>query len=63
MDLLVRSPTEIAKRIEQNDFFLKEIQERGLVLYASDDSRVGAQGRRRLRRRHPLAPLAETKAV
>lgn len=35
MDLLVRSPAEIAYRIAHNDWFLREITEKGEVLYAS----------------------------
>ena len=33
MDLLVRSPAEIAYRISYNDWFLREITEKGEVLY------------------------------
>ena len=33
MDLLVRSPEEIAYRISYNDWFLREITEKGDVLY------------------------------
>lgn len=33
MDLLVRSPKEIAYRVSYNDWFLREITERGEVLY------------------------------
>lgn len=33
MDLLVRSPKEIAYRISHNDWFLREITEKGEVLY------------------------------
>ena len=33
MDLIVRRPGEIKKRILMNDFFLKNIMERGRVLY------------------------------
>lgn len=33
MDLLVRSPEEIAYRISHNDWFLREITEKGEVLY------------------------------
>ncbi len=33
MDLLVRSPEEIAYRISYNDWFLREITEKGEVLY------------------------------
>ena len=35
MDLLVRSPQEIAYRISYNDWFLREITEKGEVLYES----------------------------
>ena len=37
MDLLVRSPEEIAYRISYNDWFLREITEKGDVLYGSDN--------------------------
>jgi hypothetical protein len=51
MDLLVRSAADIEVRVRGNGFFLKEVMERGLVLHAADNARVGAEGRRRLRRR------------
>ncbi len=35
MDLLVRSPAEIAYRVSHNDWFLREILEKGDVLYDS----------------------------
>ena len=35
MDLLVRSPAEIAYRVAHNDWFLREITEKGEVLYES----------------------------
>ena len=37
MDLLVRSPEEIAYRISYNDWFLREITEKGVVLYGTAD--------------------------
>lgn len=37
MDLLVRSPEDIAYRISHNDWFLREITEKGVVLYESED--------------------------
>jgi HEPN domain-containing protein len=37
MDLLVRSPKEIAYRVSHNDWFLREITERGEVLYESSN--------------------------
>ena len=35
LDLLVRSPEEIAYRLSHNDWFLREISEKGVVLYES----------------------------
>ena len=37
MDVLVRSPEEIAYRISYNDWFLREITEKGEVLYGPDN--------------------------
>ena len=37
MDLLVRSPEEIAYRISYNDWFLREITEKGEVLYGGSN--------------------------
>ncbi len=48
LDLLVRSPEMLAKRIEQEDWFLSEIVSKGKVLYEKDDGSVGAKGRSRL---------------
>ena len=36
MDLLVRSPEEIAYRVSYNDWFLREIAEKGEVLHGAD---------------------------
>lgn len=35
VDLLVRTPEEVARRIALNDFFLRDILTRGRVLYAA----------------------------
>ncbi|MCE9531607.1 MAG: nucleotidyltransferase domain-containing protein [Planctomycetes bacterium] len=44
MDLLVRFPDEIAYRsLSHNDWFMREIMERGHVLYESADSGLGAK--------------------
>ena len=51
VDLLVRRPDVVKQRIEWNDFFLQEIMEKGVVLYAANNKRMGDQGARRLRRR------------
>ena len=41
MDLVVRSPEEIARRVSLNDWFLREITQVGKVLYESVDARIG----------------------
>jgi len=46
VDLLVRSPVEFKWRIAQGDCFLKEIQEKGKILYEASDARVGEKSGR-----------------
>jgi predicted nucleotidyltransferase len=41
LDLLVRSPQQLAERLALGDFFLQEITEKGKVLYARSDTRMG----------------------
>ena len=36
MDLLVRSPSQLVKRQAMGDFFIREILDRGALLYAGD---------------------------
>ena len=43
MDLIVRTPAELAFRVAHNDWFYREILERGQVLYESVDAGVGAK--------------------
>jgi predicted nucleotidyltransferase len=38
LDLIVRTPKQIKKRLEWNDFFIREIIEQGRVLYEADNS-------------------------
>jgi predicted nucleotidyltransferase len=59
MDLIVRSEADIQRRIAGGDRFLREVLETGITLYAADDTRVGGQGRIRLRRRLRGAALAQ----
>jgi uncharacterized protein len=35
VDVVVRAPAELASRVAQGDFFLREVIERGRVLYAA----------------------------
>jgi predicted nucleotidyltransferase len=46
MGLLVRTPEFLAKRLVLGDWFVREILDRGVVLYDAADARVDAQGRR-----------------
>jgi hypothetical protein len=56
LDVLVRSPVEIRRRLGLGDDFISELTAKGIVLHEDGDERVGRQGRRRLRRRlHPAA--------
>jgi uncharacterized protein len=44
LDLLVRSPDVLQQRLRWNDCFLREVVERGMVLYAAPRAGVGVQG-------------------
>lgn len=43
MDLIVRSPEEIAYRVAHNDWFLREATQLGQVLYQSTDDGMGTE--------------------
>jgi len=47
MDLLVRAPEDVRWRLEEGDWFLREVVSRGKVLYDKSHSRVGTKGRDR----------------
>ena len=51
LDLIVRTPQNLAWRLAEGDSFLREIVNRGRILYEKDDGRVGPQSRGRLLRR------------
>lgn len=38
IDLLVRSPEEVKQRLAWNDFFLREVTEKGVVMYDAADA-------------------------
>jgi HEPN domain-containing protein len=48
LDLIVRTPKEMAWRLDEGESFLTTIVSQGKVLYEKDDERVGQKGRRRL---------------
>lgn len=37
VDLIVRDPEDVMRRLEANDFFLREVFEKGKILYESTD--------------------------
>jgi uncharacterized protein len=45
LDLIVRTREYLAKRLSWNDWFLREIDERGIVLYDFSDKRMAIEGR------------------
>src|SRR5258708_40323147 len=51
LDLLVRSPKNLAWRLAEGDSFLQEVVDGGKVLYEKTDGRLDSQGRGRLPRR------------
>ena len=51
MDLLVRTPRNLQWRLEEGDWFLREVVSKGKVLHAKADKRLDPQRRRRPRHR------------
>jgi predicted nucleotidyltransferase len=51
LDLIVRTPKQIERGLRDDDWFLRELIEKGKVLYEAPNRSVGSQGRRRLGRR------------
>ena len=45
VDVLVRSERELKKRYEMEDWFVREIVDKGKILYEADHARVGGKGR------------------
>jgi len=44
LDLLVRTPAQVEQRIAWNDWFMREIVEKGKVVYAAAHHGVGREG-------------------
>jgi uncharacterized protein len=47
-DLIVRTPWQIERGLKDDNWFLREIIEKGKVLYEARDGKVGSKGRTRL---------------
>jgi predicted nucleotidyltransferase len=45
LDLIVRTPKQIERGLKDDDWFLREIVEKGKVLYEAPDREVGSQSR------------------
>src|SRR5580693_8450137 len=45
LDLIVRTPWQIERGLKDDDWFLREIIEKGRVLYEARDRQVGSKGR------------------
>jgi hypothetical protein len=45
LDLIVRTPWQVERGLKDDNWFLREIIEKGKVLYEARDSGVGSQGR------------------
>src|SRR5437764_11395967 len=56
LDLIVRTPKNLAWRLAEGDSFLREIVTRGKVLQEKTDPGVGKQGRGRSPQRTPTRP-------
>ena len=46
LDIIVRTPWNLAWRLEEGDWFLREVVGKGKVLYEKADARMGGKGRR-----------------
>ncbi len=47
LDLIVRTPERLRRRLERGDAFLEEVVTKGIVLYEKRNTGVGAKSRRR----------------
>ena len=62
LDLIVRTPQNLRWRLQEGDWFLREIVGRGTVLYEKAHRGVDSQGRKRLSRRQESRRHASTRA-
>jgi uncharacterized protein len=60
LDLILRTPKNLAWGLAEGEWFLREVMAKGKVLYENDDSRVGEQGRGRLPVRRPKRSRGKT---
>jgi predicted nucleotidyltransferase len=51
LDLIVRTPANLAYRLKWNDWFMREVVEKGIVLYDAAHTRMASKSRRRSAKR------------
>ena len=56
LDLIVRTPAKLERRLAEGDSFLEEVVSQGKVLYEERNRQMDSQGRSRLRRRQGASP-------
>ncbi len=56
LDLIVRTPRRLRQLLQDEDWFVREIMDKGLVLYESSHPSVGAKGGSRHHRRKASPP-------
>jgi predicted nucleotidyltransferase len=59
MDLIVRTPSEVRRRMQMGDQFVREVLSKGIVLYESRNARMGRKGRSGLRGGADVAAIAK----
>jgi predicted nucleotidyltransferase len=62
LDLIVRTPHNLHWRLQEGDWFLREIMDRGKVLYEKAHRGVDQKGRKRLPRRQDSGRTASPRA-
>jgi predicted nucleotidyltransferase len=62
LDLIVRTPQNLRWRVQEGDWFLREVVGRGMVLYEKTHRGMGSQGRKRLSRGHNSGRHASPRA-
>ncbi|MBI5761329.1 MAG: nucleotidyltransferase domain-containing protein [Planctomycetales bacterium] len=60
LDLIVRKPDTLRKRLEWGDWFLRTVIDEGIVLYEKGHSRMDPQSGSRSRRRRTSTPVKAT---
>jgi predicted nucleotidyltransferase len=60
LDLIVRTPAKLKRRLAEGSRFLEEIIQRGIVMYEKGDRPVGPQSRSRSNGRRRLGPRRST---